>query len=57
MLALLMLLVGAYVAYLFLDYHRLEDNLALEVTNQTSQDEFAVGQTYSMMPFNIGYGF
>ncbi|MBL6538687.1 endonuclease/exonuclease/phosphatase family protein [Streptococcus suis] len=55
-LALILLTVGSYVAYLFLDYHRLEDNLALEVTNQTSQDEFAVGQTYSMMSFNIGYG-
>lgn len=55
-LALILLTVGSYVAYLFLDYHRLEDNLALEVTNQTSQDEFAVGQTYSMMTFNIGYG-
>ncbi|HFI0235075.1 TPA: endonuclease/exonuclease/phosphatase family protein [Streptococcus suis] len=55
-LALILLTVGSYVTYLFLDYHRLEDNLALEVTNQTSQDEFAVGQTYSMMTFNIGYG-
>ncbi|HEL2057480.1 TPA: endonuclease/exonuclease/phosphatase family protein [Streptococcus suis] len=55
-LALILLTVGTYVAYLFLDYHRLEDSLALEVTNQTSQDEFAVGQTYSMMTFNIGYG-
>lgn len=55
-LTLILLTVGSYVAYLFLDYHRLEDNLALEVTNQTRQDKFAVGQTYSMMTFNIGYG-
>lgn len=55
-LTLILLTVGSYVAYLFLDYHRLEDNLALETTNQPSQDEFAVGQTYSIMTFNIGYG-
>ncbi|HFH9837372.1 TPA: endonuclease/exonuclease/phosphatase family protein [Streptococcus suis] len=55
-LALFVLVITSYIAYLFIDYHRLEDNLVLEVTNQTEQEKFTTGETYSMMTFNIGYG-
>ncbi|HFI0668367.1 TPA: endonuclease/exonuclease/phosphatase family protein [Streptococcus suis] len=55
-LASILLIAGAYVSYLLIDYHRLEDNLSLETTNQSKQESFILDQTYSMMTFNIGYG-
>ncbi|HFI0078152.1 TPA: hypothetical protein ACGO3I_002267 [Streptococcus suis] len=56
LLASILLIAGAYVSYLLIDYHRLEDNLSLEITNQSKQESFILDQTYSMMTFNIGYG-
>lgn len=51
----LVLIVGAYVAYVFIDYHRLGDNLPLEVVNnQTGEAE--AGRVYTIMSWNIGFG-
>lgn len=48
--------VTSYVTYLFVDYYRLEDNLVLDHQNQDQEASFKIGQAYSMMTFNIGYG-
>ena len=53
----LVLVVGAYVAYVFIAYYRLEDNMPLEV----EQSDFvngmpAAGETYRVVSYNIGFG-
>lgn len=54
-LAALLLLVGAYVAYVFIDFHRMPDNL--ELTVQGSRTEQAQpGVPYKLVSFNIGFG-
>lgn len=50
------LVVGLYVGYLFFDYHRLDDDLALEVNNIGQMTQYDTNQTYQMMTYNIGYG-
>lgn len=49
------LIVGGYAAYLFIDYHRLPDNLKLSAENNQSEI-VKVGTTYHAQTFNIGYG-
>lgn len=52
--------LGVYAGYLLLGFHRLPDNLTLEVnTSGDGLDEnFAVktGETYRIMTYNIGFG-
>jgi len=52
---ILLLVVGGYVAYLFIDYHRLEDELALEI-NQRSETLLPVGEEQSIVSWNVGFG-
>ena len=54
-LALVLLVVGGYVAYLFLDYNRIEDHQALEV-HPGAQGALAVGAEKSIVSWNIGFG-
>lgn len=54
-LLVVVLAVGGYLAYVFIDYHRLGDNVPLEVTaNQSGQA--AVGEEYRIVSWNIGFG-
>ena len=53
-LAVALLVVAGYVAYVFIDYHRLPDMQALEVSG-TGENAVA-GQTYTAMSYNIGFG-
>ncbi|WP_460022412.1 endonuclease/exonuclease/phosphatase family protein [Lactovum odontotermitis] len=57
-IALVLVLVGAYVAYVYLQYHRIPDNQALTVKKSTANDASkpAAGKTYSIATYNIGYG-
>ncbi|SMC86756.1 endonuclease/exonuclease/phosphatase family protein [Papillibacter cinnamivorans] len=59
MIAIVILVVvlaaGSYVAYVFIAYHRVEDNLALEVDG-VSSDMPQPGVTYTLTTFNVGYG-
>lgn len=56
-LLVLVLVVGGYVAYVFLDYYRLEDNLPLEVERSAFVNGMpAVGETYRLVSYNIGFG-
>ncbi len=50
------LLVGGYVAYVFIDYHRLGD---MELTSMQSPDAdkaVQTGQPYTVISYNIGFG-
>lgn len=56
-LLVLVLVVGGYVAYVFLDYHRIADNTPLEVRNLTEGLEPArVGEEYRAVTYNVGFG-
>ena len=51
----LVVLAGAYVAYVLIDYHRISDNLSLSVSG--SQEEPAqAGESYTLVSWNIGFG-
>lgn len=54
-LAALILIVGAYVAYVFIDYHRIPDNTALEVKSGAS-GTLEAGAPYKLVSFNTGFG-
>lgn len=57
-LGLLLLVLAGYVAYVFLTYYRLEDNLALDTKQSGDLQEDAVeqGRTYRVVSYNIGFG-
>ena len=58
----LVLIVGGYLAYVFIDYHRMGDYVPLEVdSNQAGQmipvkDESGEGREYKIVSWNIGFG-
>ena len=54
-LGIVLLVVGGYVAYLFLDYSRIADHQALEVRSG-AQDILAVGAEKTIVSWNIGFG-
>ena len=54
LLALILIVVG-YFAYVFIQYHRIPDNQALTVENQTSE-KAKTDEEYRMISFNIGFG-
>ncbi len=57
LLLALVLAVGGYVAYVFIDYYRLEDNLPLEVEQSAFVNGMpAAGETYRLVSYNIGFG-
>ena len=58
LLAVVVLVVGAYVAYLSTVYYRIEDNVALEVTGATTAEAAQVefGRYYTAVTYNIGFG-
>ena len=54
-IVLLLAIVGGYVAYVALQYYRIEDNFSLEVVgNPSGSVDF--GETYSLMSYNLGFG-
>lgn len=48
------IIIGGYVAYLYLSYHRLADNIKLRPQNH-QETALKTGTTYKAMTFNIGY--
>ena len=52
----IVIIVGCYVAYVFLDYHRIDDNLALDVNGTAAKTSAAVGTDYTIVSYNIGFG-
>lgn len=57
-LAVLILTVGIYVAYVFISYYRLDDNLPLTVETADGEVNSALmaGQTYRVVSYNVGFG-
>ena len=57
-LVILILTVGVYVAYVLISYDRLDDNLPLtvETTGGEAAGSLAVGETYRIMSYNVGFG-
>ena len=54
-LALLILLVGGYVAYLFIDFHRIEDDQALTASTAGAA-ALPAGEELRIVSWNIGFG-
>ena len=57
-LLVLILIVAAYVAYVFIDYHRLEDNIILDVEGTAVSDtvDVTAEDPYHITSWNIGFG-
>ena len=55
LLAALVLLVGGYIAYLQLQYYRIEDGLTLEVLSG-QESVLQTGDTYTAVSCNLGFG-
>ncbi len=53
--AALLLVVLSYLIYVVIDYHRIEDNLPLDIVG-TAEENVPVGQQLSLMTYNIGFG-
>jgi len=52
----LIVLVGAYVAYVLISYHRRPDNETLEVYRPSMTARADTGETYRIISWNIGFG-
>ncbi|MCH5275878.1 MAG: endonuclease/exonuclease/phosphatase family protein [Lachnospiraceae bacterium] len=57
-LGVLVLTVGIYVAYVFINWYRVEDNLPLtvETTGRDADSALTVGETYRIVSYNVGFG-
>ena len=56
LVAALLLCVLSYVLYVVITYHRIEDNLALTVDGEVSLDTVALGNEYTIVTQNLGFG-
>lgn len=57
LLLALVVVVGCYVAYVFIDYHRIPDMQPLETAHHTEPDAVVIpGETYTAISYNIGFG-
>ena len=56
-LLVLVLIVGGYLAYVFLSYERIEDNKQFDIKKRGEvESEVKLDTTYSIMTYNIGFG-
>ena len=56
-LAVIILIVGGYLIYVFASYHRIEDNKQLTIDKRGDTiGKASVNETYSIMSYNIGFG-
>lgn len=54
-IALFLLIVAGYVIYVAAQYYRIEDNLALEISDQR-EESAETGREYSLVSYNLGFG-
>ena len=54
LLAAVIVVAGGYVAYVFIDYHRLPDNV--ELARNDTDETLASDHPYSIMTWNVGFG-
>lgn len=50
------LILLIYIAYLFIDYDRVEDNSELEVLGKAANSTISTNTEYEVVSFNIGFG-
>ena len=60
-LAVILLALAGYIIYLYASYHRIEDNLPLQVETSGDDSEktytvLTTDQKYSALTYNIGFG-
>ena len=56
LLSLLLIVLG-YFAYLLIAYHRIDDNLTLDISNSGNPaDNISAGETYRISSANVGFG-
>ena len=57
-IGILAIVLLAYLIYLYASYHRIEDNLPLEVESRAEQTDakLTTGKEYSALTYNIGFG-
>ena len=59
-IAALILIAGCYVAYVFIDYDRIEDNLPLDVAAgpqaEAGDEAVPLGEPLKLLSWNIGFG-
>ena len=59
-IAVLVIAVGGYVGYVYLQYYRIKDNVEINIDSQLSQTEvndvIDSEGTYSIMTYNLGFG-
>ncbi len=55
LVGLFLLTVIIYLLYVVCDYHRLDDNIALEVTNNNSAT-ISSADTHTIITYNVGFG-
>ncbi len=53
-LLVLVVVVIGYVSYVLIDYHRIEDNQKLEITDNTAE-KIVTGKELKIMSYNIGF--
>jgi len=53
---IIFLLVAAYLAYVLISYHRIEDNYYLEVSGSSENESLITGKTYRITSANLGFG-
>ena len=56
LLLVLVSVVIAYLLYVVLTYHRLEDNLPLAIEGEAESDNVRVGEEYTIVTQNLGFG-
>ncbi len=52
----IILLLAAYMAYVLISYHRIEDNQALEIEGEAALSEFKPQELYRISSANLGFG-
>jgi endonuclease/exonuclease/phosphatase family metal-dependent hydrolase len=52
----IILLLAAYMAYVLISYHRIEDNQALEIEGEAAISEFKPQELYRISSANLGFG-
>lgn len=55
-LLILALIVAGYLAYVLIDYHRIDDNLSLDVKQTSTNGSAKTGTPYKIVSYNIGFG-
>lgn len=54
--AAIIVIAAAYVAYVFIDFQRIDDNQVLTAYGEAEQEKFTTGKEMTIISYNIGFG-